>query len=435
MLLGFLAIFNNPFGLSDYSESQSQKLVANIASPWYPFYDQSHSEKIIVVLVNEKSLDLISQLPSSQRLVYANEWPILYKDHASILKTIVAHASPKQVFFDIEFRNIRNTDHSFNSFLRIMKKIHKHKKVKFLHAIGSVSNPIPEKINLAFSSFSTPVFNAWSSDYMPLQKYERSSKKLFLSPALHMYNNLNSKPINMKDFEKEMFVFWKESPNQHVFSEIDTEHCKSSDKNLWRSLNLAIGIEHSDISKCYPQKVVYLDELQQMISNGEKHKIAEIFDGASVFYGTDYIALGDRYNSPVHGTIPGIFYHAMALDNLLEFNTNYFKSYSKWTDIALWLGLSTILLIFFFLKDKLVITRHSFFYVSVITLVYILVLTWMILYLRLAPANIFALGMLILTAFAIWKSEHDCCAIIAQNFSISIWEQRKNFKRTIFNRN
>lgn len=411
-LLGFLAINFNPFGLNDMAELKSQEAIAKVLSPWYPFGTSKQTEKIVVVLVNGKSLDLISQLPQAERIIFANEWPILYKDHANLIKTLVVNGPPKQIFIDIEFHKIRNTDNSFESFIKTLDKLHTKKSVQFSHAAGGIIENIPQEINEQFKHFSSPVLNAWSSDFMPLMQ-RLETGETYLSPALNMYGNLRDKPLDLSRYDQEMFVFWRNRFDASLFDNSSVYSCTSLDKNRFlESASMLLGgfLGFEESERCYPQKVVYLDELQQMLSLGAvgKKQINNIFKDATVLYGTDYIALGDRYESPTHGTIPGVFYHAMALENLIEFDEKYFKSFSKWMDGALWAVLSLFLIIIYFLKERFeYIKSHKAVVLGLIS-IYFVCLIIMTIWLRIAPANLLALFGLIGAALYLSSKESNC---------------------------
>ena len=410
--LGFIAIRWNPFDINDKLELLSQKVVADIVSPWYPFGDSNQTDKVVVLLVNGPALDLISQVPQAERIVFANEWPILYKDHSKILKSIMAGAKPKQIFIDIEFHKIRNTDDSFPIFIDSLKKINEKKGVKFSHAIGAVGEGIPDKINEQFLTFSNPVINAWNSAYMPLI-HEIDERTTYLSPALQMYANLKQESIDLSKFENEMFVFWRSSFDGTLFSERNSiAVCDDNDgfalvEATKTFINGMVGADSK--RRCLPHKVIYLDELQQMLSQGNdgKKKIKRVFDNATVLYGTDYVALGDRYESPAHGALPGIFYHAMALENLLEFDERYFKSLSDWFDAFVWAFLSLILFIYFSKKQQLKIENQARLAWGLF-LFYIIFLLILIVYGRFAPANIIALFGLFSFAWLMAKEEQNC---------------------------
>ena len=63
-------------------------------------------------------------------------------------------------------------------------------------------------------------------------------------------------------------------------------------------------------------------------------KLLEDFEGKVVFYGASFLAGSDIIFPPTHFSLPGVYSHAMALDNLLTFGTSYKRDA---TDNPLWL--------------------------------------------------------------------------------------------------
>lgn len=429
--LGFFVIYSNPLGLSDLFEIKSQEAVTKILSPWYPFSAQGHNEKVVVVLVNAKSLDLISKLPAPQKIVQANEWPILYSDHANIFKTISSLSLPKQFFIDIEFHRIRNTDKSFPKLIKTLGVLKEENNIQFLHAVGSPGEKIGTEVNDQLTKVSTPTYNGWKGSFVALHQLNPKGKTLF-SPALQMYSNLEpQKVIDTTMFDKEMFVFWDDTfdSKKYDMSSIKYKAEDSSSRILesLKHLFMQLLSIDDDSQTSYSQRVVHLDELQQMVNHGKEgeEKIKAIFDGAHVFYGADYIALGDKVFSPVHGYIPGVFYHAMAFENLLEFGDGYFKSYGKDLDLGLWLLLVFLFSVSLVGKEKVSFVRkHHAITVSLIVGIYIFIILLMVIYQRIAPANLVALLGLVGLTLWIYAKEKEC----SQKPRIT-WELRSNLKR------
>lgn len=413
--LGFFAIYSNPLGLSDLFEIKSQEAVTKILSPWYPFSAQGHNEKVVVVLVDAQSLDLISKLPAPQKIVQANEWPILYSDHANILKTISSLSQPKQFFIDIEFHRIRNTDKSFPKLIKTLRVLKEENNIQFSHAVGSPGEEIGAEVNDQLTKVSMPTYNGWKGNFVALHQLNPEGKSLF-SPALQMYSNLEpQKVIDTTLFDKEMFVFWDDTfdSQKYDMSSINYKAEGNSSRILESLKHLAMQLLSidDDSRTSYSQRVVHLDELQQMVNQGKEgeEKIKAIFDGAHVFYGADYIALGDKVFSPVHGNIPGIFYHAMAFENLLEFGDGYFKSYGKGLDLALWMLLAFLFSVSLVGKEKISFVRkHHSITVSLIVVTYILIILLMVIFQRIAPANLVALLGLVGLTFWIYAKEEEC---------------------------
>lgn len=434
---GLIAIFSNPFGWNDMTEKKSQEVISKVVSHWYPFKAENHNEKVVVVLVNGKSLDLISDLPEPERITFSNEWPILYKDHANILKTIAAYSKPKQIFIDIEFHKIRNTDSSFDQLINTLGKLKNKKGISISHAIGSVDESIPEEINAKLSEVSTPVFNGWQSDAMPLFKVNNKNQKI-LSPALQMYSNYKKQSLNYDEFTDEMFVFWdgnfdSKKYNQSISGCTAEESLSAKFRAAGRSFLSSFASFDDEQPTCYSQRVVYLDELQRLLSQGKpgKEKIKEIFDDSHVLYGTSYIALGDKVFSPVHGNIPGVFYHAMAFENLIEFESGYYKSLGKNLEVIFWLVLAALLaiamadkktkpmvgnqrcsfgasdskLIVKFIED---IAKHRALIVVLIVIGYLTIVTGITWFGDLAPANILGMLSFVTLIYFLFKTERGC---------------------------
>lgn len=65
--------------------------------------------------------------------------------------------------------------------------------------------------------------------------------------------------------------------------------------------------------------------------------------------GADLKAVGDNAFSPLHGRLPGVHVHAMALDNLISFNGRYrangdFEWHELWHSAANWFIFLSLLL-------------------------------------------------------------------------------------------
>jgi hypothetical protein len=52
-------------------------------------------------------------------------------------------------------------------------------------------------------------------------------------------------------------------------------------------------------------------------------QLKDLFKGKAVFYGANFLAGSDIIYPPTHYSLPGVYSHAMALDNLLTFGTSY----------------------------------------------------------------------------------------------------------------
>lgn len=72
--------------------------------------------------------------------------------------------------------------------------------------------------------------------------------------------------------------------------------------------------------------------------------MAELFKDRIIMIGIVRPGVADTVYSPIHGSLPGVFYHAMALDNLLTMGDGYFRT-NKLDRIKIWIITMIFLLI------------------------------------------------------------------------------------------
>ena len=171
-----------------------------------------------------------------------------------------------------------------------------------------------------------------------------------LSPALALYDVLDKRAGDVRDQlddgQSEMVVSWGFYP-RHLAGEAMTskEHRDENQLRLrrfhadcnvrpeyWYSpvvdgfrelLQDLVGRLDDDpdkssqvcpYSQWIPAEVVHL-----VREDAKKETLRRLFKDRIVMIGADIRGAPDLMQSPVHGQIPGVFYHAMALDNLLEY--------------------------------------------------------------------------------------------------------------------
>ena len=111
-----------------------------MTSTFYRSYRDSAEDDILVVLLNETSIDNL--YPS---FLVANEWPLTYIDHANLLSTIGRYKA-KAVFVDIMFYRERSTDDSLNRALNKLKLRfgNANNKTPIYFAQGGIDTPMSE---------------------------------------------------------------------------------------------------------------------------------------------------------------------------------------------------------------------------------------------------------------------------------------------------
>ena len=158
--------------------------------------------------------------------------------------------------------------------------------------------------------------------------------------ALALYRQLSGNKFSIKDNEMALNwglrpapygLRWVTSPAKSHGHE-DSKEKTSSNKNYCRQdfglLEMAPlflkKLLHDDAEKplCVYHSTLYASDLATS-SEHEEAVLKSLLEDKVVMVGTALSGSADRVLSPLHGRIPGVYLHAMALDNLLNFGPDY----------------------------------------------------------------------------------------------------------------
>ncbi|WP_413700593.1 CHASE2 domain-containing protein [Psychromonas sp. KJ10-10] len=92
---------------------------------------------------------------------------------------------------------------------------------------------------------------------------------------------------------------------------------------------------------CPSQRVLYADEVMALARSpiqSEREMLKTWVSNSIVLVGGQIDGIYDYVVSPVHGSLPGVFFHAMALDNLIVYGDAYTQEvpYSKELNLLVW---------------------------------------------------------------------------------------------------
>lgn len=110
---------------------------------------------------------------------------------------------------------------------------------------------------------------------------------------------------------------------------------------LWEGI-FARDLSQSElVQRCFPFQTIEAVDLFSMDIDAQRNA----FEGRTVFLGANFSLAPDLTESPVHGELPGVFYHAMSYDNLVTFADGYWRvDVKRNTNVVLGLNsLSTLL--------------------------------------------------------------------------------------------
>ena len=355
----------DPFGLLTDADKFSGQIISRVISPFYGGEEHRGRDNILVVLYDEAYYT-----ENSDR----TRWPIAPKEHRKLIQRI-AMFNPAAVFLDVYF-NVQNDERrnqlaTFYSGLATLdcpdgssKDYCEEELLAPIYLASLIDDCRPSVTTLGENNLETTVFapryalaEADVGHHLyklrvPVESYSHNhcnANQSILDTAAHsLYkhwcdrqNQLASgscEQIAPENLNKTQYLQWGYAPDEDFIAPLkkfvnDFPDCQTN-SGAFGKLTTAIKLVSKSIfdndnigavsNPCVYHRYVSaqflfdagFDELYPLIAN----KVVMI--GA-----TDYPA-ADRIQSQVHGYLPGIFWHATALDNLMERGNKFFRKSS-----------------------------------------------------------------------------------------------------------
>ena len=135
-------------------------------------------------------------------------------------------------------------------------------------------------------------------------------------------------------------VRWGSRPGSVVFPEFSGKVCPDRSGSLFEvGRQLIFGIARDLVSyddmdtpvdaQCAYHPVIYADELVYVDKTGDeqqKQRLSTALKDKMVIYGLSLEGLHDNIDTPVHGLLPGVFFHAMTLENRMHYGSDYVRA-------------------------------------------------------------------------------------------------------------
>lgn len=347
----FLALLYqlDPFGLSSLSQHHSQRLFQRWTADLYP--DREAARKINVILFSDSDLEKMHL-----------SWPPPYSVHAEILERIVEF-SPKAVFVDIAFVDRYRNDPTFMELGEIIRT-YREENIPLYFAAGRTDGNLPDGVipELAAAgallvsapgtgddrqSFSYPLEVKINSEK---QKHRECATRLSAATAMYASSLLNDSTERDSQLQRSFLTrkgYLDEQRNSdmqlvwrffHKAGNNGPFRCERISRspllNFWQGLNWDLTFSDvvpknrssevpSTVQICPPQDTISVEQLLFNLTQPFIQELTFSLQQSYVIYGA-YLAFNeDLVHPPTHTPIPGAFYHAMALDNLLTFGSEY----------------------------------------------------------------------------------------------------------------
>ncbi|MBD8530354.1 MULTISPECIES: CHASE2 domain-containing protein [unclassified Massilia] len=282
-------------------------------------YGEGRRDDIRVLLIDDAALAAAGQV-----------WPARYGYSARLLGAI-AHYKPKAIFVDIYFSAQRD-DPSFAALNRALCALRREGIAVFLASArdGSGNYPLrPELDALAGKCFDKVAIQytpddidriAWN--YPLVAERAGQGAAPLRSAALALHEAASGRALaavrhplalTWGSYQAGQGTGWRQDAGPNVAS-----YCRpwSGFAELLPPGIRGLWYEDTDKPLCVYHETLHAGDLANTTTEGEAQLRRQI-EGKLVLVGLGTTNSGDFVQSPLHGRIPGIYLHAMALDNLL----------------------------------------------------------------------------------------------------------------------
>jgi hypothetical protein len=366
---GFLLfVLLNPFGLDQQSDDYTQSVLVKHLSPWYPPAGQDHVSAVVITDDAAES--------------FAGGYPLPFDAHASVLKRIMCR-DPAAVFVDLNFRTVRGSAQDMSrlidalsfrvgpegcgprtpqqlargDFAPVFIAVVRNERSRCVAWTDASAQACPNMVPLKqFRQVAIPL------NITGILKHGRyiltaegrnpdGSDQTQLTPAMAMAQAVcrrqpgdlpfcDAAPLSTSD---PLVLQWGYYPSAWTLSRYSMDGCEALTaaeadtgtklSSLMRLISGGVSQDTSaphhfaqdrPVQACPYTDYVEADGLILPDDDADEALDALIKDRA-VVYGADITALPDEITSPVQGVLPGLFAHAMAVDNLLSYGDGYWR--------------------------------------------------------------------------------------------------------------
>lgn len=333
--LAFAFFYFDPVGLDSQKAQSVDRWLA-----WFGQYRYASkaSDKLAVILIDERSLDR-----------WQTDWPISYRQIGGMIHELAcAHAAA--VFFDFTLARKYNLADGSDELKAAMEDSSAIGPAcpdgqrpallpVFFGKAKGISSPLSREADAADRTFwietstherTYPAGRVEFPDHMVTNSE--------VTPAFGILRRLcTDKPaggaalasvcvdgVSVANSSNPLLLTWsgRIDPDQSRVS--DTSGCRPEPR-WWEMPVIAVGASDIDFyQRCPPFLTLTARDLYRDYEYITRHRDpAALLRGRIILVGTDLTGLNDVVVSPVHDRLPGVYQHAVALDNLITFGSRY----------------------------------------------------------------------------------------------------------------
>ncbi|MYM21225.1 CHASE2 domain-containing protein [Duganella sp. FT135W] len=294
-------------------------------------YGEGKRDDIRVLLIDDAAIAAAGQ-----------QWPARYSYSARLLRA-VAQYHPKAVFVDIYYSAQRDDD-SLPSLLRQVCALHEQGTKVFLAANRNRQDEYvlrPELEELAGKCFEKVAVKytpddidrlAWNYT-LALTGEGHGHEHGLKSAALALYES-TGRTVEVEHHT--LALTWGSKAAAHGVAWLSNEAGAAADESYCRDTHGLLaelappGLRNSiyrDGSKpvCVFHETIRAGQLTETTAEQDV-QLRQLIEGKVLLIGTALSDTSDLILTPMHGRIPGVYLHAMALDNLMTFGDDYARA-------------------------------------------------------------------------------------------------------------
>jgi|GEM_PF-5441758 len=329
-------LWADPLGVETATDKSSLDLFQRVYSP---HYRTSNQDKIYVVLIQDEDLPLRGDGPPS--------WPPDYEDYAALIDVLRGNHEykPAGIFLDILFENVPAAGEGISN-LCAQASVATSGGVPVIFArlpdFEADNAPLPSALRLCEEEIETAAVG-WQADAGFYPFSVTADGTVHPTAAAALYNTANNQDV-FDDLERTSNQF-SVGGNRNELRTVwgaatpgtKADGCKKYRGGVVEKLGhsgqiFLNGLIPQRISRdayeyvqpCTFHAIKSARDLLAMSVDEREYLSAEL-EGSVILVGVNVDGIPDFVDSPVHGLLPGVFMHAMALDNMLTLGPAYLR--------------------------------------------------------------------------------------------------------------
>lgn len=295
----FLAF--SPLGISARLDKYTQDLFNAHLSGW--IYPAEHQQDTAVLLLTDEVVDAVLQ----------GQWPAPYSFHATILSDLLEH-QPRAVFIDFYWMNQHKPGAEY--LVSVLERYQQAGVPVYLSVPreGWLQSMWPELVGLVIPV--TPRVSLDATDFIA-RSYVQSYQGLRSAAFAIAEDEFNIQAAHRGALD----IFWGTRANPLNQAWMQEE--EGGDGSILGTLLQGFDGVKTPIPYT---TTVFVRDLLNPVAETEDEALQELDEhlkGRVIIYGASLSGIQDMVFTPTRAILPGAYYHAMAMDNLLTWGTRY----------------------------------------------------------------------------------------------------------------